>query len=45
MDAQTIKVSLQSIEIPAINLYVHIISILLVLLLLKLIFGNLILDI
>src|SRR5688572_15993035 len=40
MDAQTIKVSLQSIEIPAIQLYVHLISILLVLFLLKKTFGT-----
>lgn len=40
MDTQTIKVSLQSIEIPAIKLYVHIISILVVFLLLKMIFGK-----
>ena len=40
MNEQTIKVSLQSIEIPAISLYVHLISILLVFLLLKLVFGK-----
>ncbi len=40
MPAQTIKVSLQSIEIPAINLYVHIISILFVVFLIKKIFGK-----
>lgn len=37
---QTIKVSLQSIEIPAINIYVHAISILVVIFLIKLIFGK-----
>lgn len=40
MGVQTIKVSLQSIEIPAINVYVHAISILVVLFLVKLIFGK-----
>jgi hypothetical protein len=40
MDTQTIKVSLQSIEIPAVNLYVHLISILIVLFLTKKIFGK-----
>jgi hypothetical protein len=45
MDTQTIKVSLQSIEIPAINLYVHLISILIVLFLTKKIFGKQILQI
>lgn len=44
MDTQTIKISLQSIEIPAINLYVHLISILVVLFLAKKIFGRQILD-
>ena len=44
MDAQTIKLSLQSIEIPAINLYVHLISALIVLFLVKKIFGNQILQ-
>jgi len=41
---QTIKLSLQSIEIPAINIYVHIISLLLIALLVKLIFGKKISD-
>lgn len=45
MDAQTIKVSLQSIEIPAVNLYVHLISILIVLLLSKKIIGKQVLQI
>lgn len=44
MEPQTIKVSLQSIEIPAINIYVHLISILLVAFLLKKIFGKQISD-
>ena len=45
MDTQTIKLSLQSIEIPAINLYVHLISTLVVLFLAKKIFGEQILQI
>jgi len=40
MNTQTIKVSLQSIEIPAINIYVHAISILIILFLIKKIFGK-----
>jgi len=44
MDTQTIKLSLQSIEIPAINLYVHIISILIILALVTWIFGRQILQ-
>jgi len=44
MDTQTIKLSLQSIEIPAINLYVHLISTLVVLFLVKKIFGKQILQ-
>lgn len=44
MDTQTIKLSLQSIEIPAINLYVHLISTLVVLFLVKKIFGGQILQ-
>ncbi len=39
-DIQTIKVSPQSIEIPAISIYVHAISILVTLFLFKLIFGK-----
>ena len=44
MDTPAIKLSLQSIEIPAINLYVHLISILVVLFLIKKIFGEQILQ-
>lgn len=40
MDTQTIKVSLQSIEIPAINIYVHAISILIIVFLLKAVLGK-----
>ncbi|OGM20434.1 hypothetical protein A2714_01230 [Candidatus Woesebacteria bacterium RIFCSPHIGHO2_01_FULL_38_9] len=40
MGSQTIKVSLQSIEFPAINFYVHIVSVLLILFLLKKTFGD-----
>lgn len=39
-NAQTIKVSLQSLEIPAIGFYVHAISLLLTLFLIKKIFGQ-----
>lgn len=44
MDTQTIKLSLHSIEILAINLYVHLISTLVVLFLVKKIFGKQILQ-
>jgi hypothetical protein len=40
MENQTIKASLQSIEIPAINLYVQVISILIIVFLIKLFFGK-----
>ncbi len=43
--SDTIKVSLQSIEIPAISIYVHAISILLVIFLIKVTFGKFILKI
>ncbi|HMS22691.1 MAG TPA: hypothetical protein PKA38_02895 [Candidatus Levybacteria bacterium] len=44
MNTQTIKVSLQSIEIPAINIYVHVISLLIIVFFIKVVFGKQISD-